>query len=330
MLNKIPTLQDEKEQLELLAAQRALYWEAKRRVGLQLVFVVIFAILLAVFGDRFPAFRPWSALAGMTILFADMWMFDFSQKKLRERAAKIQEMFDCRVLELDWNDFWIGNYPDIEEIIEYANKYRKTDSSYSKLKEWYCVEVGMIPLHYARIICQRANIRWDSKLRLLYGRIALIFGIASLGIMMVAALITDISLAETLLTLASISPLLMWSLREFLRQRESAANLRQLMDHLKELWEQIRAGALTDKEECKHESRALQDALFDHRRSSPVIFDFVYRLLRSVSEGEGSQTCEKMVSDLSNLVRESEKETTSTGGHETDNNQCDRREGIFR
>jgi hypothetical protein len=325
VLNNIPILQGEKEQLELLAAQRAVYSKAKRWVGLQLIFLVGVVILLAVFGDQFPMFRPWGALAGMTILFADMWTFEVTQKRLRERAAKIQEMFDCRVLALDWNHFSVGNYPDVEEIIEYANKYRKIDSGHSKLKEWYCVQVGEIPLHYARIVCQRVNIRWDSKLRLLYGRGALIFGVTSLVVLVVVALITDASFAEALLTLATISPLLRWSLREFLKQREAAVNLRQLMDHVKELWERIRAGALTDTEKCKHESRALQDALFDHRRSSPVILDLVYRLLSPASEDEANQTCERMVSDLSHLVREPEKEISSTK-----NRQRHRPEGILR
>jgi transposase len=68
-----------------------------------------------------------------------------------------------------------GESPDEEEVIEYSTKYLAVDSQYSQLRDWYRVEVGTVPLHLARIICQRSNIRWDVKLRRRYGAVVLAF-----------------------------------------------------------------------------------------------------------------------------------------------------------
>jgi hypothetical protein len=36
------------------------------------------------------------------------------------------------------------------------------------LKDWYPVSVGQLPIHEARLICQRSNIWWDAKQKLRY------------------------------------------------------------------------------------------------------------------------------------------------------------------
>src|SRR2546423_14213741 len=138
-VNAIPAIQNQEAQLQLLAAQRALYWKAKRWVAFQIILTTVVVIALVVIGDQAAWWRPWGALAGMLILFGDTLIFESIQKRLRRRAAKMQEVFDCEVLKLDWNEFFVGNRPDEEEVIEYATKYRDVDPEYSKLHDWYSV-----------------------------------------------------------------------------------------------------------------------------------------------------------------------------------------------
>jgi hypothetical protein len=69
LLNSIPITQNEKPQLEMLAAQRALYWEAKRWVRFQVICTTIVCLAITAFGERFKLLRPYAALAGFTILF---------------------------------------------------------------------------------------------------------------------------------------------------------------------------------------------------------------------------------------------------------------------
>jgi hypothetical protein len=309
-VNAIPATQNQEDQLKLLAAQRALYWKAKRWVAFQIILTIVVIIALVVIGDQAAWWRPWGAIAGMLILFGDTLFFESIQKRLRRRAAKIQEVFDCKVLKLDWNEFFVGSCPDEEEVIEYETKYRDVDPEYSKLHDWYSAEVGGIPLHIARIICQRSNIRWDFKLRQRFGGIVLAFTITVVTALLAWGLVTHSSLEDTILVLASLSPLLVWGGREFQKQRESAENLTRLRENVKEVWDEIVKNKLT-AEECKDKSRALQDALFDHRKNSPVVFDWIYRLLQPKSEKEMNITAQTMIDELSQRPLEKKQDDIS-------------------
>src|SRR5262249_58658510 len=80
-------------------------------------------------------------------------------------AAKIQELFDCGVLEIPWNKLKAGRQPDVEQVIECSKKYRGRVLSDQEFRDWYPSAVGSLPLHLARLVCQRTNCWWSSKLR---------------------------------------------------------------------------------------------------------------------------------------------------------------------
>lgn len=306
-LNAVAVLQNQEPQLKLLAAQRAVYWEAKRWVAFQILLTTVVVIAITVIGDQTAWWRPWGALAGVLILLGDTIFFESVQKRLRRRGAKIQESFDCLVLGLDWNEFLAGSRPDGEEVNEYAAKYREfveyygsevgADRDYTKLRDWYSPAVARVPPHVARIICQRSNISWDSKLRRRYAAAVLTATVASFTILLAWGLFRHYSLEDFVLVLAGLSPLLVWGGREFQKQREAADNLDRLMEGAKALWERLLEGRLT-AEECGDESRSLQDALFDHRQNSPVVLEWVYERLRSGAEGVMSVTAEAMIDEF--------------------------------
>jgi hypothetical protein len=301
LLNSIPITQNEKPQLEMLAAQRALYWKAKRWVGFQVICTTVVCLAITAFGEGFELLRPYAALAGFTILFFDTWAFEFLQRGLRRRAAKIQELFDCNVLKLKWNDFLVGSCPDAEEIIDYDQKYIKHDPKYSKLVDWYSPDVGNLPLCFARLVCQRSNIRWDSRLRRVYAGAALGLAGVSLTALIVVQRFSHASFNDFLLALASLSPILLWGVREFAKQRESAEDLDRLKERLKQTWDRIREERPTE-DECEREARDLQGALFEHRSGSPVVLDFIYRLFLRKSEEEMGLTAQKMIEEVEQLL----------------------------
>jgi hypothetical protein len=223
------------------------------------------------------------------------------QHGLRRRAAKIQELFDCKVLKLKWNDFLVGSCPDAEDIIAYDREYIKHDPEYSKLVDWYSPGVGNLPLCFARLVCQRSNIRWDSRLRRVYARAALGLAGVSLAALIVVQRFSHASFNDFLLALASLSPILLWGVREFAKQRESAENLNRLMEQLKQTWDRIKEERPTE-DECEREARDLQGALFEHRSGSPVVLDFIYRLFRRKSEEEMGLTAQKMIEEVEQLL----------------------------
>ena len=45
----------------------------------------------------------------------DPALFNLWQQSLKQQAAKIQELFDCDVLQLEWRELKVGRRPDAEQ-----------------------------------------------------------------------------------------------------------------------------------------------------------------------------------------------------------------------
>ena len=172
--------QNQSAHVQMLAAQRNLYSTAKIIMGLQMILSGPIAVAVTLLALMKPEVKGYVALWGLTVLFFDLAVIVPWQRKLRDNGAKVQELFDCEVLGLSWNEIKAGKKPDPELIYERAQKYSKTGGSLGLLMDWYPVSVESVPNEWARLICQRANVFWDSKLRRRYAT----------GICVVAAVVT--------------------------------------------------------------------------------------------------------------------------------------------
>src|SRR5882724_2597033 len=290
-MNSIPQIQNEEKHLGQLAAQRQLYSEAKHTLGWQMILVIPGAVFLSYVIALRPAYQEWAALFVVLITLFDVLVLEPRQKRLTEKAAKIQQIFDSEVF--GWND----TSSEIEEITDAAMRHQKKDPGYSRLKDWYPASVGTIPLIPARIICQRSNIWWDSKLRRRYTTVLL----SSLSVLVAAVSFIGFNSGITFqrfvfFIFAPLLPLLIWGIREGRKHLESAGRLDRLMDRALELWQQACQKSTTDTR-LEEKSRALQLEIYDHRRSAPFIFDWLYGLFRKKSEAHMSKTAEQLVEE---------------------------------
>ena len=299
--NDIPALQNEPANLERLAAQRAIFWRAKRWLAVQMVCTILVVIALSVLAAVFPNFSPWAALAGLAILSLDSCVFEPVQAGLRLRAARIQERLDCGLFGIEWRPLLAGCGPADEQLVEdvctYGQAYRKTDPDCEKLKDWYPTEVGKLPLCAARIVCQRSNIRWDLKLRQRYSHIVLGAVSFVLFAALTAAFLRHQTVPDLILTLATLSPFLGWGMRESHREKRCADNLSRLSGHAGDLWESVLMGRIGD-EECNRRCRELQDAIFEDRKESPLVFEWLHRLLQPRSERRMRPTASQMIEEF--------------------------------
>jgi hypothetical protein len=289
MANNIPQQQNEESALRLLAAQRRLYGWAKIALAFQVIFVVILPALLLVIEHLAPGFNIWAAFIGLTISILDVLLFDPLKSGLRHKAAAIQELFDCCVLDLEWPALK-GRKPDREDVHGASGDYRN-----DVFKDWYPTAVGTLPLYVGRIICQRSNCWWDSKLRRHYRTFVVsLLAVIAVGVVVVA-LINNVTVGDFVLSfMAPILPVALWAIREAKQQSESA----ERVDHLKyfgdELWERtMRRSLLAD--DATVQSRVFQDEIFEHRRENPLIFDWFYALLRKTFEHQMVQSADDMI-----------------------------------
>lgn len=297
-MNGIPNEQNTKASLDWLAAQRQSYTDAKRVAVLQAGLLLSLPIVSAISVALDPELRVWAAFAGLGFALVDASVLDPWQRRLRDKGAATQEIFDCHVLGLDWN-IWIGgSQPDPENVHGAAARFDASRPAGRKaLRNWYPPRVGDLPLHLGRVICQRASCRWDSQLRRYYARgIAVLVAVVGAGVFALG-LAAKMTLEHLLLAvLAPLTPAFLWAIREGLRQREAARSGDSLKERGMALWGKA-VKAEVDEARCESLSRQFQDAIFLHRRRSPFVFDWFYRVFRKQFEAQMHASTEQMIAE---------------------------------
>ncbi len=292
-MNTIAKLENEPRQLQRLAAQRCLYSFAKRIFGVQLVLSgpVAIAWALAVFSQ--PQIRGMAAAWGLLVTFSDLLWLTPWQKRLRERAARIQEAFDCEVLQLPWNDIKVGKPTEPEFVKEQADKYATIQAKYPPLLNWYAPVVSELPLEVGRVICQRANCWWDSQQRRRYATWVIGSVLCVTLLMIGLGFIGGLTVEKLFLAIVlPLSPALILAIRQFTEQTEAANRLDKLKDHAESLWSESCNGRA--RATLTNRSRALQDEIFENRKRSPLVFDWIFRKLRNDYDAQMNHGAEEL------------------------------------
>ncbi|AFM26124.1 hypothetical protein Desti_3473 [Desulfomonile tiedjei DSM 6799] len=304
MQNDIPEKQSSDRLLEYLAASSYLYGRAKVRLGCQILFTVLipilFSIITVLVGDSqdWKHLKVWAVAYGVALSILDVLFLDSEQKRLKLEAAKIQEIFDCELFDMEWRTFKIGSKPSAESIVAAAKAYKKTAKNEID-KTWYAPEVGDLPLYQGIVACQRSNVMWDANLRRRYNKwIRLILTLAII-LTIVIGIGKQLSVSDLVLSVfAPISPAILWAIREYRRQVDTCDTLDKLIKHADSLWTKAKDPA-SSPEKITTEARFLQDEIYDHRRSCPLIFDRIHDWLKDEQE-------EQMRRGVQELVREAQ------------------------
>jgi hypothetical protein len=231
-------------------------------------------------------------------LLIDVIFLEPVAKTKQEIGAKIQEKFDTQLYHLEWNRAKVGPPPDHETLVDLANRHRAAHPNQKLLEDWYPVAVGQLPLEYARFVCQRANMRWDSALRRTYCRIYLMILVAMWVVGGSYALAARYDMERFVLSV--VVPLLpasvqLWRQRK--KQEDSARDSERAKEYLENLWSDAIQHDRSP-EDLGREARVLQDEVFDRRRRSPAIPDLLYSQKREEYEEQMKQASAAMVNDV--------------------------------
>lgn len=277
--------------MHLLKARQGLYKLAVRWQITQLLIVVLLPLLGAILGTFWLEYRSISAAISIVITILDVVVLDRQYRKSIKTAARGAEHFDTAVLKLPWNALSAGNELQPEEIAAAAEIWGRS-SVKTPIKDWYPPIVRLVPLHIARVICQRANVSYDSALRRKYAKVLLAIVLAVAGGILAMGLYRSTTLADMVLTgLVPAAPLVIWSVRECFRQRDAAEANDVIQKESEALLHHVLAGGC-DEHSCTAQSAQLQSALFNRRATNPLLFPGLYKLQRFVLEkrmGEGAE-----------------------------------------
>ena len=303
-MNKITETQLESTQLKRLAAQRQLYTDAETVQKFQGIINILGPLILAVCVHHLGMPHVYAVYYGIIVTLLNILWLTRWRKSLQKKAAGIQELFDCDVLELDWREIVVGSRLGVEIVEKYALKYRRKDPNYHELKDWYAKDVGEIPLHVARIACQWENCTWHAELLLRYGRLIM-------GVLMALAVLTifigikgGFSVENFILVVVPpLMPAFVLGIRQYKGCTESVTRVDEVRKYAAELWKKALEGTAPD--ELTYASLDLQNAIYNNRRNNPVIIDEFYKLFKERDE----KLMNKTAGELAKEARELQKRT---------------------
>lgn len=276
-MNNIPQRQLLPAMLSLVRARTLAYRRAKRCQAFVLALNLLLPVASAAAAVFMPDARPAIAVCALLLGIFDVTAIDAWMKARLKVGAKLQEEFDCEVLDIDWNEFVAGTKMDAEASYEDGCR-TLNDVDEKRLRDWYPVVVAETSLEVARVICQRENLVYDSDLRVAYRRVLFWFVVVFVVVFSAASLAFNPSFMSLVLALVPAAPALTWALRENKRQGDTLETLTRLKAESEKLLKATINGV--DAAEAKRRSRELQDAIFGHRLSSSLVFDWLYNLLR--------------------------------------------------
>lgn len=266
-MSDVAVAQEEDKNLRRQLAARHYYSQAKwiHFIGAAL------AILLALTSPLVLLFSPelgpiLGAVAGFWLFVSRIVLEPFKRDRQR-KGATAQELFDCDVLGLAWNDALVRRLSE-EEVRRASGSMRAVD----RVKSWYPTDVSL-SWPNSVLVCQRSNAVWARRQHLSYG---IFLGIAAavwfvIGI--IVAVVDSASLAQYLTTILLPSLPAMLDAGEMSRRHVQEAGSRQLLEDQVDIF--LRDGGAESQN-----LRETQDQLFDLRRNAPLVAGWFYGSIR--------------------------------------------------
>ncbi len=289
MDNKVSIRQNLPENLKCLAAQKALYSRAKKVTGFQLIMsvpvIVIISIISVVLNnndlakqfDYNPVDISWLVVfVSVSIALLDLAVLSPSVAKTKDKAARMQELFDCRVLGIPWNEVAVGQKPDYEEISKCSKQLMENEKEFNKLRDWYSTHIDGVPSNVSMIICQRSNLWWDADLRTAVSNYITIMA----GMLFVFLLCMGIYKGLTLqsffvVVVAPSLPVIIFATRQRIDNSAALNRVTSLKELVNRYWQELLLPEGDDTCLVDH-SRRIQDQIYLNRRENPLIFDWIY------------------------------------------------------
>jgi len=272
--NHVNEMQNEPFSIDMLSAQRHYYSQAKLIVYTSLFFCVIVVAVLSVL-NRFYS----SEILGKTVLMYSLLAFILSsmltnyRNKLQNLAARIQHLFDIKLFGLKWDTALCGIEPRVEEV------KRGKQKKQNKLDYWYKDIPDDLPLDAVTLVCLRMNVEYDKSMK--QNLSLLLYIVVSLFAIIIVIANNERTIWD--MVLYSIVPLLPVSKflydvkRRIDSDKERLVRLDVSIDSL--MKKAIQEGVI-EKEELQN----INNQIFEHRRTSPLVPDWLYDMLRDKEE----------------------------------------------
>ena len=266
--------QNREENIELLAAQRVLYNEA--RIYELLIFILTIVIptlilFIKIFFENNNLFKEVSNIIPIITMLIYIFIYD-KNKDIKNKAAYIQQLFDSKVYDINFGI----KMEDIENsytIFEKSKKILNSEKEKNKLHNWYNIDIRCNKLSSFKLIlsCQIINIFWSKELKQKY--INIISFIILIPILIL--LIINIKLYKINFIVSAISymtPLISFF---YINIKYVKNEIKELQNVLSNIEIKLNSDNITEKDIIK-----IQNSIFEYRKNSVLIFNIFYNFYK--------------------------------------------------
>ena len=219
---------------------------------------------------------PYIALVSVSITLFDLLFLSGYLSKLKTNGAKVQELFDCNVYNMEWNETNSGDKPENWIIEEAENKYFHNPKA--PLSNWYHIELDGLNQQEAILHCQETNLEYDRKLRYYFQNDCLIACLAIVVISFAIATIINASLRGYLTNfIAPTLPLIVILIKLVIDNIEAVKSLEEVRKAVRKLRN-------ADGIPSMSQLRQVQDKLYCSRKDSSLIPENYYQYRRTKLE----------------------------------------------
>lgn len=280
-MNNIKTNQDLPQNMQFLKAQRVIYANAKKIYRWQLTITIVAVVILNVLKLTQNSFTsidltPCIALVSVSITLFDLLFLTGYLSKFKTNGAKVQELFDCNVYNMEWNETNSGDKPENWIIEEAANEYFYNPKA--PLSNWYHIDLDGLNQQEAILRCQETNLEYDRKLRFHFKNDCLIVCLSIVVISFAIATIINASLQGYLIYfIAPTLPLIVILIKLVIDNNKAVKSLDEVRKAAKKLRNAAGVPSMI-------QLRQVQDKLFCSRKDSSLIPENYYQYRRTKLE----------------------------------------------
>ncbi|WP_261815564.1 S-4TM family putative pore-forming effector [Vibrio gallicus] len=301
-MNGINVRQNEPESIDKLAAQKQIYSDAKVLQGCYLFLSVPVIMLLnmlvkpVLMNDVLGLgwnndLTNFIAIFALALTISELAWLKPTISKLKEKAAKIQEDFDCYVYELEWNDILCCNKPSGTDVREFSDKYVSKGKSRGAFDNWYTSDVEQVSKVKGILLCQNENLGWDVIQREKFVKAIIWISVVSFILSCGVAIYLAFTVKSFILNAVIPSlPLICYAITNYYENREAIESKKRLKSAAKKV---EGMGAPTMKY-----ARNIQNLIFLNRSTNSLIFDWYYDWHKNTNQRGVSYATGQLVKKL--------------------------------
>ena len=284
--------------IDRLLAQRRLYSNAKIMQYILIAITVIIPVLIA-FITNFSNLRiddtSWIyTIYAIVVIFGEKILEIFIDRN-KKTAASIQEKFDTNIFDIPENELPNSVFIDHDIVRKYSKKDKLNANKISRVTNWYSTRIDCLQTNIAILFCQRMNICYDQNIKKKYNKLLISLSVLTFITLLIISLTNDFSLKKFIIEVILPSiPILNFTYKEINQNIESVDNLQKLREIIENKLSSLSRNDVIEIEELRN----IQDRIFNNRILSPLIPDFIYKILWTELEDEMNYSVENRIVEL--------------------------------